>query len=157
MPRSPKIDLCMWPSYGTAPSAGAALRTETRYTPAPGSATWIGKFAASDTVVRAALDQVLAVVSAFGPVHVLPEKTRIALHVRMSFAAFIPRRHWLSGHLVMARHADSLRFLKVEELSPRNVVHTFRLNSPGDVDAEFTGWLGEAYLVGCPQHLGRHT
>ena len=112
-------------------------------------------FAGSDPVVRAAFDQVLAVVSAFGPVHVLPEKTRIALHVRMSFAAFTPRLHWLSGHLVLARHAGSPRFLKVEELSPRNVVHTFRLASPADVDTEFTRWLAEAYLVGCQQHLRR--
>jgi hypothetical protein len=38
---------------------------------------------------------VLAVISGFGPAEVLAEKTRIALHVRMSFAAFMPRRHWL--------------------------------------------------------------
>jgi hypothetical protein len=75
----------------------------------------------------------------------------------MSFAAFTPRLHWLSGHLVMARHAGSPRFLKVAELSPRNVVHTFRLTSPTEVDAEFTRWLGEAYLVGCQQHLRRQT
>ncbi len=97
----------------------------------------------------------LAAVSAFGPVQVLPEKTRIALHVRMSFAAFTPRRHWLNGHLVLAQHAGSSRFLKAEELSPRNVVHTFRLTSPADVDAEFVRWLAEAYRVGCQQHLRR--
>jgi len=110
-------------------------------------------FAGSDPVVRAVFDQVLAVVSAFGPVQVLPEKTRIALQVRMSFAAFTPRLRWLNGHLVLARHAGSPRFLKVEELSPRNVVHTFRLTSPADVDSEFVGWLAEAYRVGCQQHV----
>lgn len=149
------MDVWLRRRCGTAPGAGAALRTGTRFTPARGSATWMGHFAGSDPVVRAAFDQVLAVVSAFGPVHVLPEKTRIALHVRMSFAAFTPRRHWLSGHLVLARHADSPRFQKVEEFSPRNVVHTFRLTSLADVDAEFTRWLAEAYLVGCQQHLRR--
>ena len=40
-----------------------------------------------------------------------------------------------------------------EEFSPRNVVQTFRLTSPDDVDPEFAGWLGEAYRVGCQQHL----
>jgi hypothetical protein len=55
----------------------------------------------------------------------------------------------------MARNAGSPRFLKVEELSPRNVVHTFRLTSPADVDTEFTGWLAESYRVGCQQHLRR--
>jgi len=98
---------------------------------------------------------VLDVVLALGPVEVLPEKTRIALHVRMSFAAFIPRVHWLTGHLVLARQAGSCRFLKAEQLSPRNVVHTFRLTSPADVDTEFISWLAEAYQVGCQQHLGR--
>jgi len=120
---------------------------------------WLGEldqhFADADRDVRAAFDQVLAAVSAFGPVQVLPEKTRIALHVRMSFAAFTPRRHWLGGHLVLARHAGSPRFLKAEELSPRNVVHTFRLTSAADVHAEFVSWLAEAYQVGCQQHLRR--
>jgi Domain of unknown function (DUF5655) len=112
-------------------------------------------FAGAASDVRAAFDRVLAAVSAFGPVEVLPEKTRIALHVRMSFAAFTPRRHWLAGHLILARHVDSARFLQVQELSRRNVVHTFRLTSPADVDAEFVSWLAEAYQVGCQQHLSR--
>ena len=112
-------------------------------------------FTGTASEVRAVFDRVLAAVSAFGPVEVLPEKTRIALHVRMSFAAFTPRRHWLDGHLVLARHADSPRFLRVQELSPRNVVHTFRLTSPADVDAEFVNWLAEAYQVGRQHHLSR--
>jgi hypothetical protein len=41
-----------------------------------------------------------------GPVSVPSEKTRIALHVRMSFAAFMPRKDWLSGHRVLARRID---------------------------------------------------
>jgi hypothetical protein len=112
-------------------------------------------FAGADPAVRAAFDRVLSAVSGFGPAEVLAEKTRIALHVRMSFAAFMPRRHWLGGHLVLARHVASPRFLRVEEFSPRNVVHTFRLSGPHDVDAEFIGWLGEAYRVGAQQHRRR--
>jgi len=107
--------------------------------------------------VRATFDAVLAAVSAIGPVQVLAEKTRIALHVRMSFAAFMPRRHWLSGHLVLARRIDSPRFVRIDTISPRNVVHTFRLAAPGEVNAEFTGWLAEAYRVGAQQHLRRPT
>ena len=105
--------------------------------------------------VRATFDAVLAAVSAIGPVQVLAEKTRIALHVRMSFAAFMPRRHWLSGHLVLARRIDSPRFVRIDTISPRNVVHAFRLATPADVDAEFTAWLAEAYQVGAQQHLRR--
>lgn len=112
---------------------------------------WLG----ADPAVRAAFARVLAAVSAFGPVEVLAERTRIAPHVWMSFAAFMPRRHWLNGHLVLARHVTSPRFLRAEEFSARNVVHTFRLTAPSEVDAEFISWLGEAYRVGAQQHLRR--
>jgi hypothetical protein len=53
--------------------------------------------------VRATFDAVLAAVLALGPVEVLAEKSRIALQVRMSFAALMPRRHWLNGHLVLPK------------------------------------------------------
>ena len=43
----------------------------------------------------------------------------------------------------------------VEVLSPRNVVHSFRLHGPDDVDTEFRAWLAEAYDVGCQRHLRR--
>jgi uncharacterized protein DUF5655 len=112
-------------------------------------------FARTSPAVRATFNRVLDAVREFGPVDVLPEKTRIALHVRTSFAAFMPRRNWLNGHLVIARKLDSPRFLRVETFSPRNVVHGFRLDSPADVDDEFVTWLSEAYRVGTQQHL-RH-
>jgi hypothetical protein len=110
-------------------------------------------FAGSAPEVRAAFDAALAAVRALGPVEVLAEKTRIALHARMSFAAFIPRRRWLTGHLVLARRVDSPRFLRIDVYSPRNVVHAFRLDSSADVDEEFTAWLSEAYAVGRQRHL----
>ena len=112
-------------------------------------------FAGTDPQVRATFGAVLAAVATCGPVEVLPEKTRIALHVRMSFAAFMPRRHWLNGHLVLARRIASPRFVRIDALSPRNVVHAFRLTAPTEVDGEFTAWLAEAYQVGAQQHLRR--
>lgn len=112
-------------------------------------------FAASAPHVRATFDAILAAVRRLGPVSVLPEKTRIALHVRMSFAAFTPRRRWLNGHLVLARRVDSPRFSRVETYSPRNVLHAVRLTAPEEVDDEFIGWLGEAYEVGRQLHRRR--
>jgi Domain of unknown function (DUF5655) len=112
-------------------------------------------FARVSPQVRATFDAVLAAVCAVGPVQVLAEKTRIALQVRMSFAAFMPRRNWLNGHLVLARRIDSPRFLRIDTFSARNVVHAFRLAAPADVDEEFTAWLAEAYQVGAQQHLRR--
>jgi hypothetical protein len=107
-------------------------------------------FAGTDPQVRQTFDRVL---SELGPVSVLPERSRIALHVRMSFAAFVPRKHWLDGHLVLARRVDSPKFRRVQEFSPRNVLHEFRLTGPGDVDAEFADLLREAYAVGEQRHL----
>jgi hypothetical protein len=112
-------------------------------------------FARTAPEVRDTFNRVLEVVRELGPFDVLTEKTRIALHARMSFAAFMPRRDWLNGHLVLARHVNSPRFARVETISPRNIVHSFRLNCAADVDDEFVGWLGEAYRVGIQQHLRR--
>jgi hypothetical protein len=112
-------------------------------------------FARSQPAVREAYDAALSVVRVLGPVEVLAEKSRIAWHVRMSFAAFQPRQSWLDGHVVMAREVPSPRWRKVEVYSARNVLHAFRLGGPADVDDEFAGWLAEAYDVGCQRHLGR--
>ena len=110
-------------------------------------------FEGTDPQVRQTFDYIVEIVRETGPVLVLAEKTRIALQVRMSFAAFVPRKTWLNGHLVLARRIDSPRFSKVEVYSPRNVLHAFRLHSPDEVDAEFRQWLAEAYLVGEQRHL----
>ena len=108
-------------------------------------------FAGTDPVVRELFDRVLA---ELGPVTVLPENTRIALAVRMSFAAFVPRRHRLDGHLVLARKAEHPLFRNVQELSRRNIVHEFRLTDPAEVDPAFVAVLHEAYAVGEQRHLG---
>jgi hypothetical protein len=88
-----------------------------------------------------------------GPLDVVPEKTRVALHARMSFAAVVPRTRWVDGHVVLARRLESPRFRRIETISPRNHVHQFRLSSPGEVDAEVRAWLAEAYEVGMQRHL----
>ena len=90
-----------------------------------------------------------------GPVTVLPEKTRVAFQVRMSFAAVIPRRRWVDGHVVLARRFEHPRFRRVESFSPRNHVHHFRLARLDEVDDEVAAWLAEAYQVGEQRHLGR--
>jgi hypothetical protein len=103
--------------------------------------------------VRELFDAVVAAIKAIGRVRVLPEKTRIAFQVRMSFAQVTPRKTWLDGHVVLARRLEHPRFRSIQTISPRNHVHVFRLTSLGDVDDEFRAWLAEAYQVGEQRHL----
>lgn len=110
-------------------------------------------FAGRDAAVVETFHRLLSAARKSGPVKVLPEKTRIAFQVRMSFAAFTLRRRWVDGHVVLARRLDSPRFRRVEVISPRNQVHVFRLHEPSEVDNEVVGWLAEAYRVGEQRHL----
>jgi hypothetical protein len=98
-------------------------------------------------------ERLLASAGKNGPVLVLPEKTRIAFQVRMSFAAFTLRRRWVDGHVVLARRLESPRFRRIDYISPRNQVHVFRLEQAAEVDAEVEAWLAEAYSVGEQKHL----
>ena len=112
-------------------------------------------FAGRDPAVVATFKRLVTVARRSGRVTVVPEKTRIALQVRMSFAAFTLRRHWLDGHVVLARRRESPRFRRIDFISPRNQVHVFRLSSPDEVDSEVESWLAEAYQVGAQRHLSR--
>lgn len=103
--------------------------------------------------IRALFNQIVAAVRAIGPVRVLPEKTRIAFQVRMSFAQITPRQNWLDGHVVLARRLEHPRFRSVVTFSPRNHLHAFRLTGPEDIDDDFRSWLAEAYRVGAQEHL----
>lgn len=110
-------------------------------------------FAGKSPEVRAIFDAFADAVRACGPVEILAEKTRIAFHVRMSFAAVMPRRDHLAGHFVFAARVESPRFTKVETYSPRNHLHAFRLTSVHDIDAELRRWICDAYAVGEQRHL----
>jgi hypothetical protein len=110
-------------------------------------------FAGKPTEIRAIFDRFVAAAERNGPVAVLPEQTRIALQVRMSFAALQPGRSWVDGHVVLARRREDPRFRRIESFSPRNHVHAFRLASVDDVDDEVADWLAEAYAVGAQRHL----
>ena len=110
-------------------------------------------FARAEPSVRATFDRVVEAARRCGPLDVVPEKTRVALQVRMSFAAFQPRPRWLDGHVVLARELPSPRFRRIETFSARNVLHAFRLHAAAEVDEEVEAWLAEAYRVGAQEHL----
>jgi hypothetical protein len=110
-------------------------------------------FEGKDACVRKLFRAFLALLRRCGPVTVLPEKTRIAFQVRMSFAALSVRRTYLVGHFVLARRLEHPRFLSIQTISPRNHVHQFRLQTPAELDEEFSAWAREAYAVGQQKHL----
>lgn len=110
-------------------------------------------FEGRDPVVRQIVDRFVEVAQANGPLTVVAEKTRIALQVRMSFAALRTARRWVDAHVVLARRLEHPRFRKVTTFSPRNHLHEFRLHDPADVDADVAKWLAEAYAVGQQRHL----
>lgn len=110
-------------------------------------------FEGKDALLRELFDAFVARLRTIGDFSILPEKSRIAFHVRMSFAQVTPKRRWLDGHLVLARRVDDPLFRKVETMSPRSHVHHFRLNDTADISPAFAGFLREAYEVGCQKHL----
>lgn len=112
-------------------------------------------FAGKAPEIRAIFDAFVAAIRRIGPVTVLPEKTRIAFQVRMSFAQLTPRSRWVDGHVVLARRFEHPRFRRIDTISTRNHVHHFRLASEAEVDAEVERWLDEAYSVGEQKHLKR--
>ncbi len=114
-------------------------------------------FVGKNPAIRALFESVVQVVRQVGPARVLPEKTRIAFQVRMSFAQVTPRRRWLDGHVVLARRLEHPRFRRIQTISPRNHVHVFRLRHAEDIDADFRAWIEEAYRVGAQEHLVRTT
>jgi hypothetical protein len=103
--------------------------------------------------VRVLFDRFVRIAEACGPVHLVSSKTRIGLQVRMTFAALMPQRSALRGHLVLARRVEDPRFVSIQTISPRNHVHVFRLLEPGDLDAHFRRLVAESYKVGCQEHL----
>jgi hypothetical protein len=110
-------------------------------------------FAGKPAAVRKLYQHFVTAVKTAGPVTILPEKTRIAFQVRMSFAQVTPRQRWLEGHLVLARRVVSPIFRRIETFSPRNHLHAFQLLSPEQITDEFRELIREAYGVGEQRHL----
>jgi len=148
MPRSPKKLPPLWrcPECGR----GFANRNQSH---SCSDVTLKSHFTGKSEHVRQLFDALASMIRKCGPVKVLPEKTRIAFQVRMSFIAVQVRRNYLIGHFVFARRVEHQRFTRVETFSPRNHLHAFRLDSRSQLDDEFATWVREAYAVGEQKHL----
>ena len=145
---TPRSQKPLWP----CPACGRAF-ANAKQSHACGRHDLESHFAGKPPLVREIYEAFLALLEEFGPVTVLPEKTRIAFQARMSFAQLTVRRQWVLGHLVLARRAEDPVFTKVETFSRRNHAHHFRLDSPEEV-ARLQAFAREAYAVGRQEHLG---
>lgn len=147
-PKQPKTPGNLWP----CPNCGRSFanRNQSHFC---GQYDLDAHFAGKTDEVRKLFDALVALLESCGPVKILPEKTRIAFQVRMSFAAVSIRRTYIVGHFVLARRLDSPRFVRIETYSPRNHLHQFRLHHLTELDMEFASWAREAYEVGEQKHV----
>ena len=76
-------------------------------------------FEGKDPLVRRLFDRFVALVRECGPVTVIPQKTRIAIMVRVRFAGAVPRKHWLDAGLWLTRRAEHPCLHRVEAFGPR--------------------------------------
>lgn len=106
-------------------------------------------FKDKDPIVREIFDAYLELVESFGPVTVIPQKTRIAFQGRVRFAGAVTRKHWLDCGLWLKRRVEHPMFYKIEKLGVRDHIHSFRLKCIEDLeDQKLRLLLKEAYAVG---------
>ncbi len=106
--------------------------------------------------IRQLYEKFVSQVQLCGPVTILPEKTRIAFQVRMSFAAVQIQHTRIVGHLVLPRRHERPCFMRIDSISLSNHVHHFRIEKPEDLDEELRGFIERAYRVGQQEHLQNH-
>ena len=102
--------------------------------------------------VRALFERFSELVAECGTAKVVPQKTRIVFQTRMRFAALMPQKKQLRGHLVLAKPSPSPCFYKIESYSARNHVHLFRISSEEQLNEKFKLHIRAAYAVGDQKH-----
>ena len=106
-----------------------------------------------DAVV-ALYQRFVALVQACGPFEYAVSKTAITFKgSRRGFAGAKPTAHGLDGYLDLQRRVEDPRIRCASPYTKRLVVHQFRISAPEQLDAEFAGWVREAYQVGQGGHL----
>ena len=95
---------------------------------------------------RSLFRKLVGVVRRFGPVQIVPQKTRIALQARKVIVGVRLLRDALDCELVLPRRIEHSRFTKILSVSPRNHYHYLRLSSLADFDRQLRSFLREASL-----------
>lgn len=110
-------------------------------------------FKGKPAAIRQLFRCLVARIRQLGPVIILPEKTRIAFQVRMSFAAVQIQSSKIVGHLVLAHRHEQPCFHRIDSISRQNHVHHFNLQKPEDLTEELCQFITKAYAVGQQKHL----
>ena len=89
-----------------------------------------------------------------GPFSYAVSKTTITFKgSRRGFAGARPTMNGLAGYLDLQRIVEDPRITSVAPYTQRLFVHHFRIADRDQVDAEFAGWIRQAYDVGQGGHL----
>ena len=95
-----------------------------------------------------------ALVDDIGPYELSITKSGIGFSgERRVFATVRPSRAGLGGFVDLAYEVNDARFPKVEPYTKRLFIHKLALDNPNQLDAQFAGWLSDAYRVGAGEHL----
>ena len=88
-------------------------------------------------------------IQAAGPAEYAPVKGQVGFRGQQRiFAGVKLTKRGLEGYLDLPRRVESPRFRNVSPYTHRLFVHHFVLTSIDQLDAEFSGWVREAYQVG---------
>ncbi len=89
--------------------------------------------------------KVLAMARGFGPVEIVPQKTRIALQARKTFLGVKFLRDAIDCEIPLVRRIEHPRFRQILSVSPRTHYHYLRISSAKELDEQARAWLREAY------------
>jgi hypothetical protein len=104
--------------------------------------------------VVALYDRFIELATACGPFTFAVAKTAITLKgARRGFAGVKLTDRALGGYLDIQRRVEDARITRSAPYTKRLYVHHFRIDSLGQFDDCFVGWLQEAYQVGAGAHL----
>ena len=104
--------------------------------------------------VAALYRRFIELAEACGPFQYAVAKTAISLKgSRRGFAGASPKKASLDGYFDLQRRVEDARIRRSSPYTKRLFVHQFRIVALAELDAEFAGWLREAYAVGDGAHL----
>lgn len=112
-------------------------------------------FRGKPAVVRQTFDAFVRLARSCGPVTVYAQKTRIVIQARVRFAGGTPRADHFRASLWLKRRARHRCLCRIESFGTLGYGHTFRLESPSDVDAALGSLMREAYAIGRSEAASR--